>query len=415
MFYILIASAFIPLAVMFGDRIIKVQNFIINVPGMLGEGIRTPKELFNGFALLAIIFHGFWFNKLKPFKNITILLCVSWAFFISFISKYEFSFYFLFYTLLGFLAIAILSSLEKDIKTEKGTRLFLKAIAIVGLFQCFYATLQALVLDQFFIVRSTHFAYKIGDGQFSLRMVGFVGNPSLLSIYLAMILPIYLYLKERWAKFAFILALLTIFACDSTTGYVSSAIGILFYLFFANKKFFILLILLLIVSSSTLGNYFYKHHKNSFDNLFDGTGRVEIWKKAYENWIDKDGKSTLGAITGHGLRSWEYEMGIRDEPDIQKQWHEAHNDFFEVAYETGVIGLTLYLVFIASIFLAFFRNINRENTAMMSGLVSFGVSGLTLFPLYSSCIVLCAVIFTGLILNKKGEEICLRKSFLRLF
>ena len=143
----------------------------------------------------------------------------------------------------------------------------------------------------------------------------------------------------------------------------------------------------------------------------------------YEEKENPDGSKTilrnekyaLGPITGHGLRSWEYEIGTA-EKDPQKQWHEAHNDFFQVAYETGVVGLTLFLIFIASIFKVFFKNINRETIAMMSGLVSFGVSGLTLFPLYSSCIVLYAVIFAGLILNTKKEAVCsLRGSFLQLF
>lgn len=404
--YILVASIFSSLAIGLGDKNVRLPDGNITlIPGMLMDGIRAPKELFNGFALIAIIFGILGYYKIRPFKNFYFALALAWCFFVSFISRYEFSYYFLFYMFLGTFAIILLSSVElKQEEIKNISKKVIKAVAIVGLVNLFYCVLQVLCLDQFFRVKSANFLYRLGDGSFTHRLVGFIGNPSLLSIFLAFILPVYLYIKERWAYFTFILALFVIFLCESSTGYIVALSTILFYLFFNNKKVFVTLIILLTIIGSIFTGLYFNKCKSKFDDLLNGTGRTQVWLRGIDVWRGKNNNFTtsMGAITGHGLRSWEYEIGQKEQ-NVHNQWREAHNDYLQIAFETGIVGITLYLMFILYLFKIFLSDITKEKSTMMACLVGFAISGFTLFPLYSSCMILFTIIFVGLILNKKGE------------
>lgn len=403
--YLLILAALVPLAIGFGDRTIVLRpSDIIILPGMMGDGIRQTKECLNGITLLLICFTGFARYRMRPFNSKFLALFVGWAYFVSFMSKYDFSFFFLYYLLLGTMAIYVLSSLKSPFKKtflwgNINIKQFLIFVAVVGLINAIYTVLQTVCIEQFFVVRSADNSYRLGDGTLTHRMVGLMGNPSLLAIYLSMLLPIYLYLRKRWAYLTFALIVILIFMLNSTTAYASAFAGVLFYIFFTNKKFFYISLGVTIIFVFLA--FRLMDATTKFD-MFNSSGRYQIWKIGYEKWINKRAIEPLGAITGHGLHSWEYEIGEKSSDGYSK-WKEAHNDWFQILYETGVIGFGLAIGFLYSLFRKFLSDIMPHKVAMMASLMSFGVSGLTLFPLYSSCMILYAVVFTGLIMKKEAQ------------
>ncbi len=70
-------------------------------------------------------------------------------------------------------------------------------------------------------------------------------------------------------------------------------------------------------------------------NLQDdqGSGRLGIWQTVIDNLRHSD---TASFLLGHGYRSVEVPLGNNLVP--------AHNDFLEVFYDFGLIGLVLYLI-----------------------------------------------------------------------
>ena len=64
-----------------------------------------------------------------------------------------------------------------------------------------------------------------------------------------------------------------------------------------------------------------------------GSGRLEIWQTVIEDLRQSD---TTSFLVGHGYRSVNISIGYESVP--------AHNDFLEVFYDFGLVGLMLYLV-----------------------------------------------------------------------
>lgn len=64
-----------------------------------------------------------------------------------------------------------------------------------------------------------------------------------------------------------------------------------------------------------------------------GSGRLEVWQTVIDNLRQSD---TASFLLGHGYRSVEVPIGNDLVP--------AHNDFLEVFYDFGLIGLVLYLI-----------------------------------------------------------------------
>lgn len=54
--------------------------------------------------------------------------------------------------------------------------------------------------------------------------------------------------------------------------------------------------------------------------------RVDLWKKTIENFKIKN------ILIGYGLGMFEYKIGVA-----------AHNDYLRIFYETGILGLLLYI------------------------------------------------------------------------
>lgn len=181
-----------------------------------------------------------------------------------------------------------------------------------------YCVLQFFKLDEFF-----NGLNNTGD-----QLVGTIGNSMHLAGLLAILQP--LFFKKGWINiFSLIVLWLIILATGSATGLVAGLAVILFWLFFKKRKIAIITGGISFISLVIL--HFLK------PNFFYNSQRFEIWKITFGIIKDK-------FITGFGLGS----VGtIKLTPYYPKEgnitWQHLHNEYYQVIFEIGLVGLVLVI------------------------------------------------------------------------
>lgn len=377
---------------------------VIVVPGW-GDGIRAPKEALSIIFLSLIV--GIFFTMGKSIKKNVPLLCLAgWCILMTSLPMLTIPLgtdkivinipgqliacKSLVYIIIGTLSIIALSSVHID--TNKA----FKMISYIALGLTVYVFIQALGMDEFFraadlgtgwVSASVWFGNKADIADMSRRIVATVGNPSILGIFFAMIFPIILHMKKYVLAGLMVIAiLLTV----SATAYACTIIGALVYTLFTSKKaFFVLLtfcFLLLCVAML-------KH--DMIKSMINPTGRVEVLTESLKQ-IEKK------PLTGLGLGSFEYRIGLNEaEVRILKgeSWKEMHNEYGQAWFETGFVGLMLFLWVIYDSIRKRIFNMTRDTQAIFASLVVLLLASGTYFCFRIAPISYYGVVLTGMFLN----------------
>lgn len=205
----------------------------------------------------------------------------------------------------------------------------LKTVFYVGTFVAAYMILQFFMMDQFFKPLES---FLPGRGQ----VAGFIGNPTLTAPFVLMILPIAVYLKKYAAAFLMVVAILM-----TNSQVAMGAMGVVVILMMASKGWKWLIVAVLISAASA--GYVATHPKIVQDNQ-----RFQMWKQIavdIKSPIAKDIENAY-PLTGRGIGSFKYVFhsehpGTELEPN---RFVQAHNDYLEFAYGTGILGLFLLLM-----------------------------------------------------------------------
>ena len=214
----------------------------------------------------------------------------------------------------------------------------------------FYCVLQYLKLDEFFKGLSNH------D-----ELVGTIGNSSHLAGYLAIVQPLF-FEKKLLNILALVLLWLIILLANSASGVIVGLGVILFWLFMQKDKIY--------ASLGSIGTFgIISIIILKFSNFFTFSHRLELWKLAFETFKNK-------AITGFGLGS----VGVMKLKVLQSGasiWRHLHNEYYQVTFELGIIGLGLILWCIWRYF-RLFRTF-RTNLTIRLATMFFGFCLLALF------------------------------------
>lgn len=196
-----------------------------------------------------------------------------------------------------------------------------------GFIMSCYVILQCFKIDQFFTTCT--------DDTWG-HMAGFVGNPTHVSPYIAMIIPIALYLK-RYA-----MVLIMCIATVITTSQV--AIGalvvvLLIQLALQSKKS---LAMVCILVSILIGVSVYGYGKGYITrDTFEDHERLMTWKQISTDTITPqlvDSKAIF-PLTGLGIGTFKYVFHFQH----NNRFQQAHNEYLELAYNVGWLGLLLFL------------------------------------------------------------------------
>jgi hypothetical protein len=378
------------------------------IPFCLWKGLdtREPKLYAAMIFSLILSLYGFYKGRLKPYKNIWFLLFIIYIPINYFLSP-QINFKILdsqigtFWLVQAYLVIMIyliaLVAISSYEFSDKDKSLILKVMVWVGTIMSLYGALQYCGFDQFFVGH-------IPGNFISKNVCGTLGTTCLFSPFIAMIIPIALYLKKYINS---ILMILMVFLCDSQIGYGAMFVSLIFLIGTKNKKMMIAMFSLFIILSSVLSIGYFKSAK--IKSFIGDNGRFKVWSvimNDIKNPISDDkGNPKRFALTGFGLGSFRYLFHTQHKELIPGEpFFEAHNEYLELFYNTGVIGLGLFLMGIFFIIKQSFP-LNRLNAHLLASFICVTVSAGGIFCLQNGAIAFYVLTITGL-LNKKEAGKC---------
>ncbi len=122
--------------------------------------------------------------------------------------------------------------------------------------------------------------------------------------------------------------------------------------------------------------------------------RLIFYKKAIEMSFSRP-------IFGYGLGSWKYEslpFKENNNRNILVPYY-THNDFLQILFELGIIGLVIYLSFLISLVRKVIRIDNKYKGVLVIALIMFVFNSLLNFPIHRSQEILPFIIISSLIFS----------------
>ena len=336
-----------------------------------GMNTRDPKMIAAIAIAMALGLLGI-FNGTKPFKNkwvlafvgfllVNIFLCPKPAIVGAFWAWESLSKILIF--LLMFLSV---SSMNLDLKNKKN---IINIMVWVGIAMSAYCILQSFGIDQFFADAATQARLHTP----SYKICGTLGHPTLVSAFIAMIIPLSFYLKKYWAS-ALMLVAVIITKSDIAAG--ALVLSLIFYIGLRNKKTAIITAILTTILASALT---FAYVTTPFKAYIKDSGRFAMWADVFKstNKPAINGLKQKYPITGIGIGSF---GKIYHTKDKNNTWYQAHNEYLETYYNTGVIGFILFMLGWMTFFKR--RNIfsNQYNKYLLTSFFCISVCAAGTFP-----------------------------------
>ena len=246
-------------------------------------------------------------------------------------------------------------------------------------------------------------------------LTGIASNPNISSSSIILKLPFIIFLGFQSLKRNQVL-LLKIIELTSILGVIilGSRLGVLsllliyfltFLIYKDQRQKQILPLLVVIIFG------FYINISDQSDNLKIDTLSIENLSKDestnqrlifYKKAINLSFKKP---VFGYGLGSWKYEsLPYKENYDrnILVSYY-THNDFLQILFELGIIGLVIYLSFLNSLMKKIFQIENRYKGILTISLIVFLVNSLLNFPLHRSQEIIPFVIISALIFSLRSK------------
>ena len=216
---------------------------------------------------------------------------------------------------------------------------------------------------------------------------GTLGSPSYVSPYLMLGIPFALYRKK---SILIVPIILGIIATNSQMAIGSTIVMLMIILYFKYKKTIISLFVIgaltvgigLAVKGSVVGNVIDDSTRfTEWQNILVGVKTPYMSKRSYP-------------YTGRGPGAffWTYRMSSGS------NFAQAHNEYLEVLYDTGIIGLFLFLMSLYYIF----KNtiLNKRNKYLMSAFIGICVCSGGIFAWHLGMTSFMTILIAGLLNNE---------------
>lgn len=249
-------------------------------------------------------------------------------------------------------------------------------------------------------------------------LTGIASNPNISSSSIIIKLPIIIYfvhqVKKKWNKFLLrvieYLSIIGIIILGSRLGLISLFIIYFFYFFWyknhrLNQVFSIVVIFtfsFFINNSQTVNNFDLSSLRIENLNNDESTNqRLNFYKKAIDLSFNKP-------FTGYGLGSWKYESLPYDNNnnnDILVPYY-THNDFLQILFELGIIGLAAYLFFLIILFKKILFLKDKLRGILIIIFIAFVINSLLNFPIHRSQEIIPFILIASMIFSysKKSNE-----------
>ena len=242
---------------------------------------------------------------------------------------------------------------------EKDINKILKLICITALVQIGWLIVQLFKKDFIFYPFDSGSLWS-GVG----ALFGFMGNKAVLGIYLALCLPLF----RVYFKWFIPFVIIGLFISRSSIAIISGLGGLVCFEIFTALciKKFKRVIWVGLICLILLGIFFY------FIDYF-GWERIGIWKQMLiqtANW-----RCSIGQGMGKFQR-----LLLKDKTGTM--WDNPHNEFLQVYFELGLVGLFLITGYLVNLTKRFIKNFKNEITIVLfSGIVVLLINSLGMFPM----------------------------------
>lgn len=236
------------------------------------------------------------------------------------------------------------------------------------------------------------------------RIWGLFGNSNWSGCFIAMIIPFFFTLKDRYLRALGITSgFVALLILDSQFALLSGIVGVLAYFYIKHRDFilkkglaYLILVLILGIIPVAMA-----HPPNIANERFD------LWLRIW--WVITGGGNTEWGchfLQGYGLGSGFQAFpviakGICHDPNLQ--WHQAHNEYLQVLFQYGIIGLLL----ITGLIISTVKKISIRNVVLASSLIALLADSLGFFPMRTSPIGYMAVMFLALIDREDRDAVLL--------
>lgn len=388
------------------------------IPGM---DVRTPKEILGLGLALSIVLHTFHVGGFKKVSNYWILIFL-FSIYVSTIMSPPFRnfviahfngkevslfpekplanlwmFKSMFYLLVYSMMMFAVASKEFSIKQLDNV---LKVMAISGFVMALYIFVQQFHLDQFWQKVTPLQNVDVNHLKKPL-LGGFMGQSTVVSPFIAFLVPIALYLRKYlWAVCMCVAVGLTV----SKVANIALVVGVITYFMCIKRRFckFIGIFLLLCVLSGSLyfikTNGLYEPAKANKFLINASSGRTEVWQGAIKAFTTEyEGK--LRTITGFGPDSFRYFYSTTR----KNRWVMAHCDPMEAIINFGLLGAAF--IYLAGVW--FVKNIIKTEftVSLLCSLLILMLTSLGTFSLQIATNIFYAVVIIGILSNKTFERI----------
>jgi len=249
-----------------------------------------------------------------------------------------------------------------------------------------YGILQHFGFDQFFIGPAVSCAG--------------LGNSAVLAAFLAMIVPLALYRRKLIVAWGLIL---TVVLLDSQVAMGALEVSLLFIWGTHNResRYFVTGVGLLAVAILVIG-YFASPRIHGFVN---DKGRFAVWGQVV---TDIRTPLTPGgsahSITGYGLGSFPYIFHAQHpSAGLGEVFLQAHSEYFEILYNTGIVGLGLFLLTLWTFVKSCFP-LDRLRSYLLASFLCVAVSAGGLFVWQNGAIIFYTIVVTGLLVRRTNAQ-----------
>lgn len=220
--------------------------------------------------------------------------------------------------------------------TEKEKRTILQVMVWMGVVTAFYEISQFFYTDQWM--------KRVADGDWG-RIGGFINNPILTAPFVALCVPLAIYLRAWWRLLILIIGVIL---PDSQMAWIAAAFGTIVYFGTKNRRYFMFCVTMFFVASAA---FTYLSITNlDFRGKFSDHERFHHWNQIFKDWtgplhlVDAE-KDTVKifSLTGRGIGSFKYVYRV-EHPGTEtspNRFEQAHNDYLEWGYIAGFVGVGL--------------------------------------------------------------------------
>ena len=279
----------------------------------------------------------------------------------------------------AFMFLGMYRTISSAKLTEKHKDLIFDIIIYTTMIMSVYVIGQRFGIMQWFT--------SLGGSYGTFTAAGTLGSPSYVSPYLMLGIPFALYRKK---SILIVPIILGIIATNSQMAIGSTIVMLMIILYFKYKKTIISLFVIgaltagigLAVKGSVVGNVIDDSTRfTEWQNILVGVKTPYMSKRSYP-------------YTGRGPGAffWTYRMSSGS------NFAQAHNEYLEVLYDTGIIGLFLFLMSLYYIF----KNtiLNKRNKYLMSAFIGICVCSGGIFAWHLGMTSFMTILIAGLLNNE---------------